>query len=163
MDGAHTDNERGRRDERAAEGGPPEWAERPDVAPSGWLAGEAGARAGPRVVVVGPCAAGKTTLVERLRAGGYDAAVCAQEHSGVPYLWQLSRPDLLLYLDADPATIGARRGYEWPADLDAAERQRLAHARAHADLYLDSSPLTPAEVAARALRFLAARGAAPGS
>jgi predicted ATPase len=107
------------------------------------------------VVIVGPCAAGKTTLVSRLQALGYDAHACAQEHSGVPYLWQLSEPDLLLFLDADRATIGARRGYEWPAALNDAQQARLAHARAHADLYLDSGPLSPAEVAERAAHFIA--------
>ncbi|MDP9372951.1 MAG: hypothetical protein M3Q65_10990, partial [Chloroflexota bacterium] len=91
----------------------------------------------------------------------YDAHACAQEHSGVPYLWQLAEPDLLLFLDADRATIGARRGREWPEGLDDAQRARLAHARARADLYLDSSPLTADEVAERAERFIAAQG--PGA
>ncbi len=137
--------------------GPPEWARRADVAPSGWRGGRAGrsGSSGPRVVIVGPCAAGKTTLVSRLQALGYDAHACAQEHSGVPYLWQLSEPDLLLFLDADRATIGARRGYEWPAALNDAQQARLAHARAHADLYLDSGPLTPDQVAERAAHFIA--------
>ena len=152
---------RGAETEDRPDGGPPTWARRPDVAPSGWRGGQTGrsGSAGPRVVIVGPCAAGKTTLVSRLHALGYDAHACAQEHSGVPYLWQLSEPDLLLFLDADRATIGARRGYEWPAALDEAQQARLAHARAHADLYLDSGPLTPDEVAERAAAFIAAQGA----
>ena len=142
------------------ENGPPEWARRADVAPSGWRAGGRGAAAGPRVVIVGPCAAGKTTLVSRLQALGHDAHACAQEHSGVPYLWQLSEPDLLLFLDADRAAIGARRGTDWPAGLNDAQQARLAHARAHADLYLDSSHLTPDEVAERVARFIAAQQSA---
>ena len=148
---------RGPETEDRPDDGPPQWARRADVAPSGWRGGRAGrpGSAGPRVVIVGPCAAGKTTLVSRLQALGYDAHACAQEHSGVPYLWQLSEPDLLLFLDADRATIGARRGYEWPAALNDAQQARLAHARAHADLYLDSGPLSPSEVADRAAHFIA--------
>jgi nicotinamide riboside kinase len=109
------------------------------------------------VTIVGPCAAGKTTLVSRLRALGHDAHACAQEHSGVPYLWQLSEPDLLLFLDAAREAIGNRRGYNWPAALHAAQQARLAHARARADLYLDTSALTPDEVATQAARFITAR------
>lgn len=134
---------------------PPTWARRAGVAPSGWRAGRRDGNAGPRIVIVGPCAAGKTTLTARLRALGHDAHACAQEHSGVPYLWQLSEPDLLLFLDVDLAATSARRGGDWPAALHATQGNRLAHARAHADLYLDGSALTPDEVAARVARFLA--------
>lgn len=130
---------------------PPPWAHRAHVAPSGWRAGTASS---PRILVVGPCAAGKTTLVARLRAHGLDASACAQEHSGVPYLWQLSKPDLVVFLDADRDTIGARRGVEWPVALDRAQRQRLARARSQADIYLDSSRLTADEVATRALALI---------
>ena len=50
--------------------------------------------------VVGPCAAGKTTLVAALREMGYNVRHIAQEHSYVPYMWQrLAKPDLLIYLD----------------------------------------------------------------
>src|SRR6476660_778659 len=44
----------------------------------------------PRVVVVGVCSSGKSTLVGRLKTAGYDAHACSQEHSYVPHLWQLS-------------------------------------------------------------------------
>ncbi|HEU5328858.1 MAG TPA: hypothetical protein VFU78_12245 [Thermomicrobiales bacterium] len=130
---------------------PPDWARRTDVRPSGW---QAGGPAGPRVTIVGPCAAGKTTLVTRLQAHGYDAHAVAQEHSGVPYLWQLSEPDLLVFLDVDLATTAARRQREWPAALHDTQQSRLAHARAHADLYLDSSALTPDAVAERVAGFI---------
>lgn len=143
--------ERARSGQRTEGDAPPAWARRLAVAPSGWRAGQG---ASPRVVVVGPCAAGKTTLVGRLRERGIDAHACAQEHSGVPYLWQLSEPDLLLFLDANRAAIGARRGYEWPVALNDAQQQRLAHARDHADLYLDGSALTLDEIATRAIAFL---------
>lgn len=72
----------------------------------------------------------------------------------MPYLWQLSKPDLVVFLDADRDTIGARRGVEWPVALDRAQRQRLARARSQADIYLDSSRLTADEVATRALALI---------
>lgn len=127
---------------------PPAWANRARVTPSGWASGRA---ASPRIVVIGPCAAGKSSLVARLKARGLDASACAQEHSDVPYLWQLSKPDLVLFLDADRDTIGARRGVAWPDAFDRAQRRRLTRARARADCYIDSSELTPEQVAARAM------------
>ena len=137
----------------ATEGqGPPDWARRDGVRPSGWRRGGAGQ---PRVIVVGPCAAGKTTLVRQLQARGHDAHAIAQEHSGVPYLWQLSAPDLLVFLDVDLATTERRRRREWSATLYATQQDRLAHARARADFYLDSSALAPAEVAERVAAFIA--------
>ncbi len=131
----------------------PAWARRAEVHPSGWQQGEA---ARPRVAVVGPCAAGKTTLVATLHERGYDAHAVAQEHSGVPYLWQLGEPDLLIFLDVALAATAQRRENSWPQDLYAAQQARLANARQHADLYLDTSPLSAAEVAAQASDFLAA-------
>jgi predicted ATPase len=130
---------------------PPDWARRAGVRPSEW---RADGSSGPRVTIVGPCAAGKTTLVTRLQARGYDAHAVAQEHSGVPYLWQLSEPDLLVFLDVDLAATTARRQREWPTALHDTQQARLAHARAHADLYLDSSPLTPDAVAERVAGFI---------
>lgn len=138
-------------EQRAA---PPAWARRTEVRPSGWQAGDVG---GPRLTIVGPCAAGKTTLVANLHARGLEAHAVAQEHSGVSYLWQLAEPDLLIFLDVDLATTALRRRREWPATLYEAQQRRLAHARAHADLYLDGSALTPEEVAERVARFAATR------
>jgi len=136
-------------EERAA---PPAWARRGDVQPSGW---QQGGTAGPRLTIVGPCAAGKTTLVANLRARGLDAHAVAQEHSGVAYLWQLAEPDLLIFLDVDLATTAARRRREWPVSFYETQQGRLAHARAHADLYLDGSTLTPEETAGRVADFAA--------
>jgi len=135
-----------------AHAAPPAWARRVEVQPSGWQHGGA---VGPRLTIVGPCAAGKTTLVANLRARGLDAHAVAQEHSGVSYLWQLAEPDLLIFLDVDLATTAARRRREWPAALYATQQGRLAHARAHTDLYLDGSVLTPEEIAGRVADFAA--------
>lgn len=144
---------------RPDEGGPPSWARRAEVRPSGW---QEGAGATPRLTIVGPCASGKTTLVARLRERGYDAHAVAQEHSGVSYLWQLSEPDLLIFLDVDLPTTAARRQREWPASLYQTQHGRLEHARAHTDLYLDSSALTAEQVAARVIAFVRDRQGARG-
>lgn len=95
----------------------------------------------PRIAVVGPCGSGKSTLVGQLRARGWEVRMPAQEHSGVADMWQrMLHPDLLIALDAPNEVLRARRPgiYLTNAILDA-QRERLAHARAHADLTLDTS------------------------
>lgn len=101
------------------------------------------------IVIVGPCAAGKTTLAQGLRARGYAARQIAQEHSYVPDMWRrLSRPEVLIFLDASYATCTARKRLNWtPADYGE-QRRRLAHAREHCHIYIDSDRLTPEEVLA---------------
>jgi shikimate kinase len=118
---------------------------------------------GPRVVVVGPDAAGKSTLVERLRARRYNARSCGQDHSHVPDMWQIiAQPDFLIYVDAELETIAQRRNISWGRPwLDELHR-RLAHARAHADLYLPTDGLTPEQVAERAVRALESADIRPG-
>lgn len=115
---------------------------------------------GPRVVVVGPCASGKSTLVEVLRANGYDAAVSAQEHSAIPRLWQHTHPDVLIALSATLAAVRERREATWPGWLHDVQEERLANAHDAADLVIDTSQLDASEVAARALQFLAERDSA---
>lgn len=134
--------------DKHGDAGPPAWARRERL--------QRRPEDGPRVTIVGPCAAGKTTLVARLREQGLDAHAVAQEHSGVAYLWQLAEPDLLIFLDVDLPTTAARRKREWPADLYATQHERLAHARRHADLYLDSSTISADEVARQVAEFVAA-------
>lgn len=117
-----------------------------------------------RIAVVGPCASGKSTLIGRLRAAGWDARMPAQEHSGVPEMWRkLLAPDILVVLDARDEVLQARRP---DVDLEsthlATERRRLAHARAHADLVIDTSDLTPDEVYERVMGLLATRGLVEG-
>jgi deoxyadenosine/deoxycytidine kinase len=109
-----------------------------------------------RVAIVGACASGKSTVVEALRQAGYDARHVAQEHSYVPAMWRrIGRPDVLVYLDVDYPSIRVRRpiGDFRPKHLEEQNR-RLAHARTHCDLYLDTSDLEPAEVQKRVLVFL---------
>ena len=109
-----------------------------------------------RIAVVGPCSAGKSTLLPALRDAGYEARHPAQEHSCAPNMWQrLSKPDILIYLDLSYEDARARRPY-----IDGGRRrleeqhQRLAHARQHCDYYLDTSGLTPKEVREAVFVFL---------
>jgi ribose 1,5-bisphosphokinase PhnN len=116
----------------------------------------------PRVVVVGPDASGKTELVRRLRASGYNARSCAQDHSYVPDMWRrLSRPDFLVYLDARLETIARRRAIDWGQERLDQLNARLAHARAHCDLYLPTDDLEPADVVERVRAALAGAGILP--
>lgn len=115
------------------------------------------------VKLVGICGSGKSTLARALQAVGYDARQISQEHSGVPDLWRRRRPaDVVIYLDAGGET--ARRRYPHLDLTDAyldEQRRRLAHARAHADCYLLTDGLAPAEVLAQALACLIACGHPP--
>jgi cytidylate kinase len=111
----------------------------------------------PRVVVVGPCASGKSTLVEALRAHGYDALVSAQEHSAISSLWQRSNPDVLIALVASIEAVRERRDASWPGWLHDVQEERLAKAQDAADLVIDTSDLGVDEVVSRAIQFLEAR------
>ncbi|HEC33964.1 MAG TPA: hypothetical protein ENI37_04535 [Chloroflexi bacterium] len=105
--------------------------------------------------VVGPCGAGKSTLVAALRQLGIRAREVAQEHSYVPEMWQLiTRPDLLVYLDVSREAAQRRLGRALPARWWEEIRRRLAHARAHADLVVETDSLTFEAVFERVLRFL---------
>ncbi len=117
----------------------------------------------PRVVVVGPDAAGKTELVWRLRALGYNAHSCAQDHSYVPDMWRrLARPDFLIYLDARLETIARRRAIDWGQERLDTLNARLAHARAHCDLYLPTDDLALSDVVDRVQSILSAAGIVSG-
>jgi chloramphenicol 3-O-phosphotransferase len=114
--------------------------------------GETSGRAGFLVGVVGPCSAGKSTLARRLREDGYRVKEIRQEHSAVPDMWRrLTNPTVLIYLDVSMPVAAAREGLERPSSWWVDERvRRLAHARLHCDLYIDTSSLTPDQVYARA-------------
>jgi RNase adaptor protein for sRNA GlmZ degradation len=114
------------------------------------------ARTGPLVAVVGPCSAGKSSLVQTLKEAGYEARHPAQEHSYVANMWQrMTRPDILIYLDVDYQNARLRRPFidGGPQRL-ADQHHRLAHARAHCHFYLDTSHLSTAQVREQVLRFL---------
>jgi hypothetical protein len=115
-----------------------------------------------RISVVGVCSSGKTTLVTGLRALGYDARHCGQEHSYVPYMWQyISRPEVLIYLDASAEVIQARRRNACMVTDLQEQRQRLAHAREHCHIYVPTDALDEKDVLRSVLEQLAAIGVAP--
>jgi chloramphenicol 3-O-phosphotransferase len=77
----------------------------------------------------------------------------------VPDMWRrLSRPDFLVFLDARLETIARRRAIDWgQAYLDKLQT-RLAHARAHCDLYLPTDDLSQDEVVEQVRAALSAVG-----
>ncbi len=109
--------------------------------------------------VVGVCGSGKSTLVAGLREHGIALRHIAQEHSYVPSMWQrITNPDLLIFLDASYEMTMRRRRFNWLPEEYAEQQHRLRHAREHANLYVDTDPLTPQEVLAQVLAFLRDQG-----
>ena len=105
--------------------------------------------------VVGPCGAGKSTLIAGLDRLGYRTRHIAQEHSFVADMWQrLTNPDLLIFLDASFPITCKRRNIDW-SEADWQEQQRrLSHARDHADLYILTDDLSIEEVLQRVVNFI---------
>ena len=110
-----------------------------------------------KIAIVGPCSSGKSTLRKSLLAAGYRTVKNpTQEHSYVQDMWQkLTKPDILIYLDVDyPATLIRRPHIDLGEKRVSDQNERLAHAREHADFYIDTSQLSPEEIARQALNFL---------
>jgi cytidylate kinase len=112
-----------------------------------------------KIVVVGPCAAGKSTLVTALRELGYDAHASGQEHSEIAMLWQHSHPDVLIALEVDISAVRERRGGSWPEWLHDRQVRRLAAASRAADLAIDTTRLSPQTVVDRVVAYLQRREA----
>ena len=105
--------------------------------------------------VVGPCGAGKSTLVQGLEAKGYRCRHIAQEHSYVQAMWQkIANPDVLIFLDASYAVSTTRRELNWQEKDHDEQYRRLSHARQHAHVVIDTDELTPEQVLERALNYL---------
>jgi len=109
----------------------------------------------PIIGVVGPCCAGKSTLVEALQARGRDVRHIAQEHSYAARMWQgFAKADILVFLDVSYAVAQQRRWMDWqPADMEE-QRRRLQHARERCDLYVNTDLLTIEEVRQTVLSYL---------
>lgn len=109
----------------------------------------------PLIGLVGPCCAGKSTLMRALTALGYHARAIAQEHSYVPRMWQvITKPAVLIYLDVSYEEAQRRRWMNWqPAD-HAEQGRRLAHAHTHSHFYLHTDGLTPEAVRDAVVAFL---------
>jgi deoxyadenosine/deoxycytidine kinase len=105
--------------------------------------------------VVGPCGAGKSSLVAGLKARGYLVRHIAQEHSYVPDMWKrLSNPDILIYLDVSYENTILRRKLDWTLAEYTEQLHRLHHARQYADFYLDTNSLTHEEVLLSVISFI---------
>ena len=109
-----------------------------------------------KVAVVGACAAGKSTLVSLFQQEGYEAHHVAQEHSYVPNMWQrVGQPDVLIYLDVNYDSIRERRPHlDFRPEHLAEQNRRLAHARQHCHLLLDTNELSINQVQNQTLSFL---------
>jgi len=93
--------------------------------------------------VVGPCGAGKSSLVSGLRSNGFLPRHIAQEHSYVPDMWhRLTNPDVLVYLEVSYENTIVRRKLDWTLAEYQEQLRRLNHARQHADLVVDTNRLT---------------------
>lgn len=107
------------------------------------------------IAIVGPCAAGKTTLTENLKAFGYNIKHIAQEHSYVPDMWKRTvQPDKLIYLDVSYDVSKERRSLNWTKDEYQKQINRLSHARDQADYYLNTDDLSREDVLRLVLDYL---------
>ncbi len=108
-----------------------------------------------RIGIVGPCAAGKTSLTRRLRNLPYEIRHIAQEHSYVPDMWKrISNPRLLIYLDVSYENTIRRKQLNWTMEEYLEQLHRLSHAREHADLIIDTNNISEDEVCTIALKFI---------
>jgi hypothetical protein len=110
----------------------------------------------PVIKVVGLSGSGKSTLVQGLREAGYMARPVSQEHSSVPDLWaQFDRTAVLIYLSVSlEEQVRRRPEVSWTAAAWEEEEARLAHAKEHADLRIDTSALNAKQVLLLALVYL---------
>lgn len=105
--------------------------------------------------IVGPCSAGKSTLIAGLNQSGYLARHIAQEHSYVPDMWRrVANPRLLVFLDVSYRVSMQRRQLDLTeSDFDE-QNKRLSHARTNADLYIHTDDLTPQVVLKQVIEFM---------
>ena len=117
----------------------------------------------PVIHIVGVCGSGKSSLARRLNQRGYQARQISQEHSGVPDLWRWRcTPDALVYLDASNDQIRQRYPkLNLTDEYLLQERERLTHAREHADCFILTDYLDPDQVAEHALDCLKGKGIVP--
>jgi len=105
--------------------------------------------------ITGPCGAGKSTLAAGLQRSGYRARAIVQEHSYVKDMWQrLTKPDILVFLQASRTTGAKRRKMSWTESEWEEQQRRLEHALRHADLIVETDELDSNEVLAVVLGFL---------
>lgn len=116
----------------------------------------------PRIVVVGPCASGKSTLANQLRELGHDVRVSGQEHSSIRNLWRKIDHDVLVALEIDLDTVRARRSPSWPEDVYQRQQDRLRDAYAAADIVIDTATASPDEAVRLVLEVIGGDPASSG-
>ena len=107
-----------------------------------------------RIAVVGVCASGKTTLVKGLKDAGYDAYNVAQEHSGIHNFWNKHHPDILVMIDATIPAIKKRRLVYWDQERLDVQHKRLADAKAHANLFIQTDAYNADEVREQVIDYI---------
>ena len=98
------------------------------------------------IVIIGVCAAGKSTLAHHLRERGLPARTVAQEHSSIPELWRWSGAPTTVYLHASYEAVKRRRVSRMSEGSYEEQLHRLRSARAAATVRVDTSDLTADEV-----------------
>ena len=116
-----------------------------------------------RIVVIGPCASGKTSLTARLQRLGYDAHACGQEHSDIPGLWRHLAPDVVIGLRIELDTLRRRRAPGWSGEIYARQIGRLRSAYAHAHLVVDADTIDQDTVLAEVVGWLQDHPATPAT
>jgi ABC-type cobalamin/Fe3+-siderophores transport system ATPase subunit len=109
--------------------------------------------------IVGPCGAGKSTLIADLKKSGYNARQIAQEHSYVPDMWKrLSRPHVLIFLEVSYSNTVIRRKLDWTENEYLEQLKRLDHAYQHANIIIDTNNLTSEQVFEKVIKLLYTNG-----
>jgi thymidylate kinase len=109
----------------------------------------------PRIGVVGPCTAGKSTLIHNLKVSDVDLRHIAQEHSFVQAMWQIiGKVDWLIFLDVSFEESLRRKNLNWTKAEYLEQQRRVRHAREHAHFYLMTDGQTPEQVAQAVTEFL---------
>jgi guanylate kinase len=112
--------------------------------------------------IVGPCSAGKSTLIINLQKKGYICRHIAQEHSYVPEMWlKIVNPLILVYLDVSYEVSMRRRHLNMTSAEFDEQKARLNHAQQNADIFLFTDQLSQEEVFETVLGKLEDQGIQP--
>ena len=112
--------------------------------------------------IVGPCSAGKSTLIKNLHKKGYICRHIAQEHSFVPEMWlKIVNPLILVYLDVSYKVSMQRRQLNLSSAEFGEQKVRLKHAHQNANIYLLTDQLSQEEVFESVLEKLEDQGIQP--
>lgn len=114
--------------------------------------------ASPLIGVVGPCGAGKSTLIAGLEKHGFRCRHIAQEHSYAKQMWKIiTKPDILIFLECSYQNSTLRRKLNWQPTDHEEQLRRLSHAFENADLIIDTNTADESLILAQALDYLKKR------